>query len=161
MKRFLPRVPSVKVSECSGCISTLRDSAKKQESVQNEVDSARLRQGLLQAREDLWPKVFWPNLDCNKPHFASAPPPLPPSHYISFCSKHVKPKAEVSSSHCRGQKHWHCFAASLATFSAPVLRMPSSRFLGRSDGMLSAIWLNQSSSLATSQASGLFVCSVP
>ena len=47
-------------------------------SVQNEVDSARLRQGLLQAREDLWPKVFWPNLDCNKPHFASAPPPSPP-----------------------------------------------------------------------------------
>ena len=31
MKRFLPPIPSVKVSECSGCISTLRDSAKKQE----------------------------------------------------------------------------------------------------------------------------------
>ena len=38
--------------------------------------------------------------------------------------------------------------------------MDCARFLGRSDGMLSAIWLNQSSSLATSQLC-LFCAAIP
>ena len=59
VKAFLPPIPSVKVSECSGCISTFDSALIEETQTPSEL---RLRQGFFQAREDFWPKVFWPNL---------------------------------------------------------------------------------------------------